>query len=120
MLRVDDPFKGWQPPGRADLERIAREESEVALGDLAHEARSAAGQFPGWERHAEKLGVFADGGETYMGLPPGDEDEQDAFDLEHGTLQQAPSALLRNTLSAHSRRLATDLGQRLVHRVVEG
>lgn len=119
MLAVNDPFEGWQPPSRSDIERIAREESEAALGDLARQARNTADQYPGWDRYNEKLGVYANNGETYMGVPPDDEDEQAAFDLEYGTLKTPPAALLRNTLTAHRSRLASELGHRLVRRVAE-
>jgi hypothetical protein len=122
MLACNDPFEGWQPPSQAELQRIAREESEAILAELAQEARMAATAtdlYPGWDRFNEKLGVYAAEGETYMGLPPGDEDENAAFDLEYGTLKTPPTALLRNTLTAHRSRLASELGNRLVRRVAD-
>jgi len=118
MLAVNDPFENWQPPSREEVQRIAREESETTLGELAHHVRRGAAHTPGWERYAGKLGVYADEGETYLGLQPGDEDEDEAFELEYGNERQPPSAFLRNTLETHNARLGEDLGHRLIHRVV--
>lgn len=118
MLAVNNPFENWEPPTREQMQRIAREESEATLEDLARHVRHGASQTPGWERYAEKLGVYADGGETYLGLQPGDEDEAAAFELEYGNEKQPPSAFLRNTLSAHDTRLGEHLGHRIINRVV--
>jgi hypothetical protein len=118
MFRVNNPFEGWQPPTTQELTQIAREESEAVLAELADEARQAA--HGAWERYANKLGVFADQGETYMGLPPGDEDEEAAFDTEYGTDRRPPAPLLRTVLNSHQRRLEGDLSHRLVDRVVQG
>lgn len=118
MLRVENPLNGWQPPTARETARITREESEEALGELAGHLRAQAAVTPGWEAYADKLGVHADGGETYVGLPPGDEDEQAAFDLEYGTSDQAPTALLRNTLTQHGPQIQRRLGQALQRRVL--
>ena len=118
MLRVDDPFKGWQAPTAAELRRIAREESEAALEELAAATRQQAAFTPGWERYSEKLGVFADEGEVYMGLQPGDEDEEAAFDMEYGTSKQGPTGLLRTTMLRHGPRLGRQLGHRVTQRII--
>jgi hypothetical protein len=118
MLAVNNPFESWQPPTREEMRRIAREESEATLEELAQYVRRDAGQHPDWQRYAGKLGVYADEGETYLGLQPGDEDEAEAFELEYGNEKQPPSAFLRNTLSAHNDRLGEDLGHRVINRVV--
>lgn len=118
MLAVNDPFEDWEPPSSEEMRRIAREESEAALADLAAAARQQAGVTPDWERYAGKLGVFADGGEVYMGLQPGDEDEEKVFDLEYGTEKAGPTALLRNSLTSHGPRLGQQLAHRLTQRVL--
>lgn len=117
MLAVNNPFEGWQPPSKQETARIARQESEDALEELAGHVRSQAALTPGWEPYAERLGVFHDGA-PYVGLPPGDEDESKVFDLEYGTEDVGPSAFLRNTLDRHGPRISEHLGRRLTHRVI--
>ncbi|HET7110297.1 MAG TPA: hypothetical protein VFI41_05460 [Gemmatimonadales bacterium] len=117
MFAVKNPFEGWQPPTTAEVHRIAREESEAVLEDLAEHTRRQAATMPGWEPYADKLGVFADEGELYMGLQPGDEDEERVFDLEYGTEKSGPTALLRNSLSTHGPRLGTELAHRVTQRL---
>lgn len=118
MLRVDDPFDGWEPPTMAELRQIAREESEAALGELTRATRQQAAVTPEWERYAGKLGVFADEGEVYMGLQPGDEDEEPVFDLEYGTEKTAPTGLLRTQLTLHGPRLGRQLAHRVTQRIL--
>jgi len=118
MLAVNDPFEGWQPPTDQELRQIAREESEAALEELAEAARQQAVMIPDWQRYAGKLGVFADEGEVYMGLQPGDEDEQAVFDLEYGTPKQGPTGLLRNSLTSHGPRIGRHLSHRVTQRIV--
>lgn len=120
MMRVEDPFDGWQPPTGRDLQRIAREEGEGALGELAGHVRAAAATTPGWEPYSDRLGVFAGAGETYLGLEPGDPDEQAVFDLEYGTETQAPTGLLRTTLSHHHAAIADAYSQRVTRRLMGG
>lgn len=117
MLAVNNPLDDWQPPLAKDMARIAREESETALGELAGHLRSQAAVTPGWEEYADRLGVQADEG-LYVGLPPGDEDEEKVFDLEYGTEETGPSPLLRSTLSQHGLHIERQLGHAINHRVV--
>lgn len=118
MLAVNDPFEDWQPPTSQELRQIAREESEAVLGELVGQTSREALAIPGWEKIAPKLGVFADGGQVYMGLPPGDEDEEAAFDLEYGTPAQGPTAVLRRSLSTHGPRLGRQFADRVTRRVM--
>lgn len=118
MLAVNNPFERWQPPTSAELRRIAREESEATLNDLAEVTREQARNNPDWAGYADKLGVYADEGEVFMGLQPGDEDEENVFDLEYGTPKQGPTGLLRNNLTAHGPRLSKQLGHRVTQRII--
>lgn len=117
MFRVTDPFEGWEPPTQDELRQINREVSEAALHDLAASVRDRARETPGWERHADKLGVYYDEGEPYMGLQPGDEDEEKVFDLEYGTPQTGPSGLFRDTLATHGPRIAKQMAYRITERI---
>lgn len=118
MFAVNNPLEGWQPPSREERSRAVREESEAALGTLAGAVRTEAAGLPGWQEHADKIGVYADGGESYVGLQPGDEAEQAVFDLEYGTETQAPTALLRNTLNRVGPRISRSLSTRLERRIL--
>lgn len=120
LFRVGDPFEGWQPPTVQDLQRIAREEGEGALEELGGHLRAAAAVTPGWEPYADRLGVHAAEGETYLGLEPGDPDEQAVFDLEYGTETQAPTGLLRNTLSRHGDALGSHYSSAVTRRLMGG
>lgn len=120
MLRVENPFEGWQPPDDKAIQRMAREAGEEALEELGGHIRSAATVTPGWEDYSDRLGVFAEGGDTYLGLEPGDPDEEAVFDLEYGTETTGPTALLRNTLSQHGAAIGRSYSDRVTRRLVGG
>lgn len=117
MLAVNNPLEDWQPPTSQETARMARQESEGALDTLAGHLREAASQTLEWRPYADRLGIYHDGA-PYVGLPPGDEDEQKLFDLEYGTEDVAPMAVMRNTLERHGPAIGNQLGRRLATRVL--
>jgi len=119
VIEVNDPLEGWQPPRPEELAEIEREAGEEALGHLADSVSEDAAVTPLWEDFADEVGVHADGGEQYVGLPPDHPDHQKYFDLEYGTEDIAPTGFLRNALTRHGPEAGRVYGSQLLHRVWE-